>query len=68
METEMSWRKVRKCGNALITTQEGGPTETQTCTNLLVHQKDTMKRITEPNCDQGNSEGSQMHPCVGMKS
>ena len=48
--------------------QEGGPIETQTGTNLLVHQKDTMKRITEPNCDQGSSEGSQMHPCVGMKS
>ena len=38
--------------------QKGDPTETQTCTNLWVHQNETIKRITEPNCDQGSSKGS----------
>ena len=48
--------------------QKDGPTETQTSTNLLANQKETMKRITKPNCDQSSFEGPQMHPWVGMKS
>ena len=61
-------KELKICENALITMWKGGPTKTQTCTNLRAHQKETMKRITEPNYDQGSSEGPQMHPRVGMKS
>ena len=31
-------------------------------------KKETMKRITEPNYDQGSSEGPPMHPHVGVNS
>ena len=64
----MTRRKLKRCGNTLITMHKGGLIETQTCTNFLAHQKKTMERITEPNCDQGNSEDPQMHLRVGMES
>ena len=40
----------------------------ETDTRIWSYQNETMERVTEPNYNQGNSEGPQMHPHVGMKS
>ena len=68
IEREMTRGKLKNGVNILIIMQKDGPTETKTCTNLLANQKETMKRITKPNCDQSSFEGPQMNPWVGMKS
>ena len=47
---------------------EAKPKYTQSDTLFWLHQKETKEGITNSNCDQGSSEGPQMHPRVGMKS